>query len=283
MRKLRLLLVVIALAAAACGDDAAKDEGQSSDADPDTKLTGSLAPVEQGLAEIESGQVDVVIRANTPGQEPVAFEMHGTFAAAESAEALPLADLEYIDRSGTSAEVSGFVSDGEQAWVITAKGGPKLVKDEQLTALQGGEDVAGLRGLNPTTWFDGEIVEAAGPSVEGEATTAYTGPVDVAAFLNDILPLSANLGAYSATEIEEKDLERVRAAARNATLEVVATAEGDEVHKVTFGVDLEGDPDGLRDVLRELSTNRVELEMTLTGVNEPIEKPARPEGAPSAA
>lgn len=285
MRSLRLLLVLLALVVAGCGDDGANGEDRSADkeSESESELSGPLAPVEESLTEIESGQVDVVIRANTPEQEPLAFEMHGTFAAAESEETLPVANLKYIDRSGTSAEESGFVSDGAQAWVITAKGGPKPVKDEQLKALQGGEDVAGLRGLNPTTWFDGEVAQAAGPAVEGEATTAYTGPVDVAAFLNDILPLSANLGAYVAPEIEEKDLDRVRDAARNATLEVIATDAGDEVHKITFGVDLEGDPDALRDVLRELSANRVEMELTLTGVNDPIDKPAAPEGAPSAA
>lgn len=283
MKKLFVLLVAAALALSACGDDAAKDEDRSAEEEGAPKLTGPLAPVEKELAAIESGKVDVVIRANTPGQELQAFEMHGTFAAATSDESLPVADLKYIDRAGDSAEESGFVSDGEQAWVITAKRGPQAVKEEQLTALQGGEDVAGLRGLHPTKWFDGPIVQKAGPPVEGGATTAFTGPVDVAAFLNDILPLSANLGAYVAPKIDEKDFDRVRDAARNAILEIIATEDGNEVHRITFGVDLEGDPDALRDVLRELSANRVEMELTLSGVNDPIDKPAPPEGAPSAA
>lgn len=283
MRKLLAGLFAACLALTACGDEPAPDEDRAAEKDDAPKPTGPLAPVETELAAIESGQVDVVIRANTPGQEPLAFEMHGTFAAAAGGEALPVADLKYIDRSGDSAEESGFVSDGKQAWVITAKGGPREVKDAQLEGLKGGEDVAGLRDLHPTKWFvNGQVVQAAGAPIDGEPSVAYSGVVDVPAFLNDILPLSANLGAYVAPKIEEKDFERVRAAARNAVLELIASEEGNEVHKVTFGVDLEGDPDQLRDVLRELSTNRVEMELTLTRVNEPIDKPARPEGAPSA-
>ena len=279
---LAVVLLAACLAFSACGDNPAQDADRAAEKEDAPKLRGPLAPVEKKLAAIESGQVDAVIRANTPGQEPLAFEMHGTFAAATSEDALPVADLKYVDRSGDSAEESGFVSDGKQAWVITAKGGPKLVKDAQLDGLKGGEDVAGLRGLHPTKWFSGEIVQAKGQPSDGD-TTSYTGPVDVAAFFNDILPLSANLGAYVAPEIDEKDFDRVRDAARNATLEVVAGADSNEIHKITFGVDLEGDPDQLRDVLRELSANRVELELTLTGFNDPIETPARPEGAPSAA
>ena len=268
-RRLGVALVASLLVSGACGGDAPEDDAR--------EQTDPITAIEEGLAQIDSGRIEVAIRAISPEAEPDSFEMSGAFAAATAEESLPIADLTYIDRSGIEPQESRFISDGERAWVVNEHG-TKTLEDERLDALRGGGDVAGLRTLEPTTWFEGTPSAQPGEAVDGEPTTSYSGEVDVVALIEDITLMSANLGAFVSEEITDAGADRIRAAASNASLTVVAGTDDNLIRAVDFGVDI-ADPNGLRPILRELSANRIEFDLSLQDINEPVAPPKTPEGA----
>lgn len=267
-RKLAAGLAALALVFAACGgDQPAKVEN------PDPMVS-----IDESLVDIDSGRIQVSIRAITPGQDPISWEMTGTFSQATDEESLPIADLKYSDRSGIKPQDSSFISDGERAWVVNSRG-TKEVEGEQLDGMKGGDDVAGLSALHPKSWFEGQPTERAGYAAEGEPTTTYSGDVDSVAVIEDVIAVSANLGAYVAEVITDDGRDQIRAAAQNPTLEVVAGKADHLLRTVKFSVDITGDLRALGPVLRELAANRIEFELSLTELNEPVVVPKIPEGA----
>ena len=273
MKLLRIPFLAIAcLSLGACGggdtDAAAKQED---------KLTGPLAPVERSLDQVRSGQIELAFLASTPGSEPVGFEMEGPFQVAETNEEIPVADLTYVQRTGPNSTESRFVADGEKAWVVTPERVVEVGK-KRLEDLRGGEDVAGLEGLHPTEWFEGEVAEEPGETVDGVETTSYSGEVDAVAVLDDVIGLAGNLGADTASSLEGEQAEQVRKAVRSAELEILAGTEDDIVrrvaYKVEFGVDEE-----LKETLGDLSAVVLEFRLGLAEVNEPVEAPAEPTGS----
>ena len=253
--------------------------GGNEPAEPeDSEATGTLAAVEENLRDIRSGRVAMAIRVTSPDAEPSGWEMQGPFQAAEDEEQLPLADLAYIDRAGDSIEESRFVADGDRAWVVTATG-PKALEEESLEALKGGEDPAGIRTLRLTNWIRGEAQQQPGEPIDGEATTTYTGEVNAVGAMRDLLVLAANMGAYVPRTLTGTHPERVQEAVQGAELQVVAKIDDDLLRKMTLSIDLASGSTELRDGIGALSGSRIEFEMTINEINQPIEVPAPPEGA----
>jgi len=48
---------------------------------------------------------------------------------------------------------------------------------------------------------------------------------------------------------------------------------------VRFGVDIPTDPKDLAVILRELAANRIEFELSVSEINQPVTPPKTPEGA----
>lgn len=268
-RKLAVLTAALLMALSACGGS----PGPAAPEKPDP-----LAAIEEGLADIDSGRIQVAIRAITPGERLVEFEMSGTFSAATSEKSLPIADLKYSNRSGIKPKDSSFIADGDRAWVVNERG-TKEVEGEGLDKLRGGGDVAGLSALNPKTWFEGAPKERSGDPVDGEPTTSYSGDVDVVAVLEDLTRMSANLGAYVSDGISDAGGQKILAAAQNPSLEVAAGTKDRLLRTVRFSVDITGDPKPLGPVLRELAANRIEFELSVSEINQVVDPPKIPEGA----
>lgn len=271
--RVRLLAAALAVAIVlgACGgDDAASTDGEDN-------LTGPLAPVERSLDEVESGRIDLAFLANAAEGEPVGFEMEGPFSVAQSGDEVPVADLTYTQRIGPTSTETRFLADGEDAWVVTPERTVQ-VEGDRLDSLKGGEDVSGLQGLHPTTWFEGEVEEAPGEAVGGDDTVRYSGEVDAIAVLNDIVGLAGNLGAEAPSSLEGEDAERVRKAVESSSLEVLAGSDDDILRKVAFEVNLSAG-ENLNEVLGDLAGVTLRFEFELTEVNEEVEAPAAPDGA----
>lgn len=268
--KIVVLVITLLMALTACGGDP-PDPTPTENPDP-------MAAIDEALADIDSGRIHIVIRANSPGAPPIAFEMSGTFSEAADKMSLPIADLKYSNRSGAEPQDSSFISDGERAWVVNEIG-TKEVEGERLAGLRGGGDVVGLAVLNPRSWFKGDPQESEGEPVDGEPTTSYTGEVDALAMIEDIISVSSNLGALAAEKIPPDRRDQIRDAAQNATLEVVAGTEDRLLRTVKFGVDIAGDTAGLAPVLRQLAANRIEFELSLSEINGTFDPPPTPEGA----
>lgn len=272
MRRLFACLIVgLALVATACG-------GGEESAKADDDLTGPLAPVERSLGDVRSGRIELALLASTPDGEPVGFEMKGPFSVAEGEDEIPLADLTYVRRIGPQTEESRFVADGERAWVVT-QGEVQEVSDKRLEGLKGGEDVAGLEGLHPTRWFDGEVTEEPGEAIDGVETTSYSGEVDAVEVLNDIIGLAGNLGAEVPGRLEGEDAERVRNAVESAELTLLAGTEDHIVRRVAYEVNLAVKAEELRDSLGDLAGVVLQFDVDLTQVNEEIETPSPPDGS----
>ncbi|MBW3536451.1 MAG: hypothetical protein KY395_01600 [Actinobacteria bacterium] len=278
-RPRRALIVVLAgllVLAAGCGGD----EGAAPDPEPE-QPSGTLAAVEENLEDIRSGQIAVAVRATSADGPPASWEMTGRFAAAEDDERLPVTDLTYIDREGDGVEESRFVADGEGAWVVTPRG-PRPVEGDSLDGLRGGEDPAGLRGLHLSEWFSGDVQPQPGEPIDGTSTTAYTGEVDIIAVMNDVLTLAANMRAVVPRDLTGGNTQRVRDAVQSAEVQVLANSADDFLRRVILSMDLTTEGTELRDAIGELSGSRIEMELTLTDINEPIEPPEPPEGAQAA-
>ncbi len=203
--------------------------------------------------------------------------MEGPFSVAGSGDEVPVADLTYTQRIGGTSTETQFLADGERAWVVTPERTVE-VEGKRLDSLKGGEDVSGLKGLHPTTWFEGEVKEAAGEDVGGTETTSYSGEVDAVAVLNDIVALAGNLGAEAPASLEGENAERVRKAVESSSLEVLAGTDDDILRRVVFEVNLAAGED-LTEVLGDLAGVTLSFDFELTEVNEEVEAPGAPDGA----
>lgn len=271
-RVLAVAIAALVLLAGACGGDGASD---ADGADPTTP--GGFAAVTEGLGRIDSGRIELALRAINPDDPPRGFEMAGLFAPAASEKDLPLGELTYKQLLPTATKESGFVSDGSRAWVITDRGVTEL-KDDKLEPLRGGEDVAGIRELDLGEWFAGDPTETAGESLDGTGTVAYSAEVDAPTVINDLLGMTASLGANVPAPLDDEGLELVRNAVQSPEATVFAGAGDDLVRKITFSVQFPPDRDDLLEALGRLYAARLEFQLTLTEVNKPITPPAAPQG-----
>lgn len=271
-RRLALAVAAVFLLAAACGGDGASDADGS---DPST--SEGFASVEEGVGRIDSGRIELALRAVNPDDPPRGFEMSGIFASAASPEELPVAELTYRQLLPTATKQSQFVSDGSRAWVITDRGVTELM-DDKLEPLRGGEDPAGIRELGLGEWFADEPAQRPGEALDGTPTVVYGGEVDAPAVLNDLLGMTASLGANVPAPLNAEGLELVREAVQSAEAAVVAGEEDNLVRKITFSMQLPPDRNDLLDALGRLYAERLEFELTLTDVNKPVAPPAEPQG-----
>lgn len=264
-------IAALTLIVAGCGRDGA------SDTRGDQPPEDALAALDEGLSRIDSARIELSLRAVKPNDPPRGFEMTGVFASAATPDKLPLGELTYKQLLPTATKESGFVSDGSRAWVITDRGVTELT-EERLEPLQGGEDPAGIRELELREWFVGEPTEGPGEQLDGVPTVVYGGAVDAPTVLNDLLGMTASLGANVPAPLNEEGLKLVRDTAQSPEAAIVAGEEDGLVRKITFSIQLPPDRNDLLDALGRLYAERLEFELTLTDVNEPVPPPGAPEG-----
>lgn len=270
--RLAAALAALLVLVGACGGDG------PSDADGENPSTNDgFASVEEGLSRIDSGRIELSLRAVKPDDPPRGFEMAGVFASAASGDDLPVGELTYKQLLPTATKQSGFVSDGSRAWVITDRGVTELQGD-RLDPLRGGEDPAGIRELDLAEWFTADPTAQPGETLDGTQTVTYTGQVDAPAVINDLLGMTASLGANVPAPLNEEGLGLLRDAVQSPEAAIVAGEEDDLVRKITFSVQLPPDRNDLLDALQRLYAERLEFELTLTEVNRPVTPPGPPEG-----
>ena len=273
MRRLGLLLACLLVSLVACGDDSAPNGGGE-----ESQGDSGIAAVDEAIGEIESARIHLSLKAISPEDPPRGFEMSGVFAAPQSETELPLAELTYRNLLPTVTRETGFVSDGSRAWVITDQGHSELTGDK-LEPLKGGADVAGVRKLAFSNWFSGEVQEQPGEQLDGIETVEYSGDVDGAVVLNDIIAMTGSLGANVEPPLDEEGLELVREAVQSPELVVLAGKEDRVPRRIKFSV---GFPPGrigdLGEALGRLYAQRLEFQIDLTEVNQPVTPPGAPTG-----
>ena len=272
-RGLTAAAAAVLLFVSACGGGEGSEEAAPDGPDE----TAGFASVQQGLGRIDSGRIELALHAIKPGDPPRGFEMVGLFASAATPDDLPMGELTYKQLLPTATKESGFVSDGSRAWVITDRGVTEL-QENRLEPLKGGEDVAGIRELNLAEWFAGEPTASPSAPLDGTPTVVYSGEVDAPAALNDLLGMTASLGANVPAPLKDEGIKLVREAVQSPQAAIVAGEEDDLVRKITFSIQLPPDRNDLLDALGRLYAERVEFQLTLTEVNKPITPPAAPSG-----
>jgi hypothetical protein len=212
--RLASALLLIALALAGCGGDG------SSGGD----ARGVLRDTAAKLGEIRSGDLTLRVVANSDGSE-AGYELTGPFAFAESADALPVAELEYTQIAGSESETVTFISTGERAYVASGDATFELPEDE-TAALRGsgagGSDSGssnGLEELDIGAWFvEPELSD--GGEVGGAETDRIEAQLDAVVAANDILEVVGAFGGGEVTVIEGASAEQLRRAIESATIEV---------------------------------------------------------------
>ena len=253
--------------------DAGPDTGDATEAEG----RRGLSAVTEGLDRIDSGRISLSMKTLEPDNPPRGFEMEGIFAPAASDEEVPVAELTYRVLLPTTTRESRFVSDGSRAWVVTDRGVTEL-QGEAFDALKGGEDAAGVRQLALDDWFDGDPSEQPGEVLDGTETVTYSGAVDAGNALNNLIAMTGDLGANVPAPLNDEGLGLVRDAARSPQAVVAAGADDDLIRRVTFSVEFPSDRDDLGEALGRLYADRLEFELSLTAVNQPVERPSPPEG-----
>lgn len=243
------MLLVLVLAAGACGDDADLAER-------------TLSKATDALEDVRSGSLRLKVAAATTAQSDheVGFELEGPFELAEEKGALPEVRFAVTDLMGTRSQSASFVSDGRHA-TVSRQGRTAQVDDADIAHLRGRADAAdGLLRLHVDEWARSPRVQAGGKIVS---------EVDVVDALNDILSVAADVGAdpRDVDRIDGEDAERLRRSVRSSRLEVRVDEDTDVVRQVrmliAFGVNAR---ENLARVLGRLAGVQLAMEFDLDDV-----------------
>jgi hypothetical protein len=262
MRRFALVSVVLALAVGGCG-------GSESSSDP----SDALADTARNLGEIRSGKLGLRLTAGSDGDE-AGFVLEGPFAFAESADELPLADLEYTQAAGAESETVRFVSTGQQAFVVVAGQAYELPEDRVATlrgtgAGTGGAD--GLAELRIGDWFlDPELSD--GGAVGGAETDRIRAGLDVVATANDLLELAGALGSDAGGPLDGDSGEQLRRAVESATVEVYTGKDDRLLRRLIVEASFRAaPPPELDEAFADLPNADFRLELTIADPNSDVE------------
>jgi hypothetical protein len=276
MRRLALAGVFLALAAGACGggSDSASDPGEA------------LAETARNLGEIRSGTLDLRVTVGTNGEE-AGFVLEGPFAFAESADTLPVAELEYTQSAGSESETVRFVSTGEKAFVVLGEQAFEL-PEERVATLRGtgaGDGAAaGLDELRIEDWFQDPDLSDGG-SVGGAETDRIRAGLDVVATANDLLELAAAVGSDVGGPLEGASAEQLRRAVESATVEVFTGKEDRLLRRLVVEASFRAaPPPELEEAFAGLPQADFRLELTIADPNSEVsvEEPANAQPLPGA-
>jgi hypothetical protein len=273
MTRLALVSALVAHVAGGCG-------GSSSDPGE------ALAETAANLDEIRSGTLGLRITVGSDGEE-AGFVLQGPFAFAESADELPLADLEYTQAAGAESETVRFISTGERAFVVLGDQAYEL-PEEQVATLRGtgaGADGAeGLEELRIEDWFrDPELSD--GGEVGGADTDRIRAGLDVVATANDLLELAGALGGDVAGRLDGDSAEQLRRAVESASVDVYTGKDDRLLRRLLVAATFRAaPPPELEEAFAGLPGADFRLELTIADPNEDVtvEEPANAEPFPGA-
>lgn len=257
----RILTVLVATAAAACGGDDA----------------GPLERAERQLVDLERGVLSLTITARTSGAEEtkgrVGYALEGAF---DTSTEIPTLDLRYTRMLGDDEHVVEIKCDGREMVVI---------EDGVTTEVPAGE-AASLRttgdngndgpvdGLTLERWIANPS-ESDGPTIEGRATRTITGAADAVAILEDLSVMAAQIaGQTPEPPLDETAAERIRSVVQESAAEVTVD-EDDLPRSVRVSLDFRGQPPPqLADAFGSLAGVTLELDLTISRPNQPVTPPA---------
>jgi|GEM_PF-6542556 len=208
-----------ALCAAACG-------GSKSDA---------VSKAGDSVGRIHSGVLHVKVEMTSgaaPDAARVGFQMDGPFDADVQAGQLPVADLTTKDfATGRTTE---FVSDRSHAFLVV-DGVAYQFDDQQVASLRraNGGTSGALTGLDLRSWVV-QPTDQPSTTINGQTVARVTGTVDPVAAINGIVALATALGSGDQTlQISAGDADRVRAALKSSSFELLTGAQDGLLRQVT--------------------------------------------------
>ncbi len=232
----------------------------------------TLSKTADNLGKIHSGVMAVDVSAKGSGggaKADVGYKLAGPFALGDGGK-LPVARLQYTQRSGGQQATATFISTGSEAFVETG-GKARRLPDAQANQLRAAAGTVssngGVKKLRLDSWMR-DPKRSAGPPVGGDKTDRITARVLVAKALAD---LGAPLDARGA-----KDVER---AVKDARVEVLTGADDRLLRRLTLDLTLGLNvPAGLKAQLGKLVGGKIRLAFEISHPNRKVQV-AAPAGA----
>lgn len=258
MRRLLVLTLALALAAAGCGGD----EGAAGGADELLKRGFST--------DVDSGDIDVEMELKLEGQQgsdgTFRLELSGPFRSRGPTK-MPDADLDF-SASGQGINLEGgVVLLPENAWIEF--GGETYEVGEELWSRAkeslntgGGQETFADAGVKPLDWIKGAET-GEGEEIAGTETTKVTGELDVPAMLADFNRLSPD-----STAMPPGTLDQVEEAIGPVQFE--AWIGEDDIWRRVSAQTSFTVPEGQRQGAGGIEGGRVSLDMTLAMPNEEV-------------
>jgi hypothetical protein len=233
-----------------------------------------LTQAADGLAKVRSGNMDLrmtVSGGDGAADGQVGFEERGPFSL-PAAGNLPVARTEVIHIVGGKQDTTTFISTGKNAYVSMA-GHTYSLPDARVQQLRSASTNAGggngMGSLRVDRWAR-DASTGSGATVDGVGTDRTTGSLDVRQFLNDLMQLSRSLGeTASVPQVTDADARDLARAVRSSHFELISGRDDHLPRKLTAVVDFAA-PSGGSGALARYSSTRLELDLTLTSVNQPV-------------
>jgi hypothetical protein len=232
------------------------------------------------MVRIESGDLFVRFETAVADGDPSGFELDGPFSLKTEGN-YPVAELDHKRFDGDEEQEGTFISDGNRVFV--ERGDERVrISDSQLAASglaelarhEDGEDGDELEQLDVAAWIDGDPEVTGGGKIEGVDTDKVTADLDVAEVINGLIDLGRALGAGSAASlqtVEGTEMDRVRNATENATLQIWSGKKDHILRKLEARIEFAVANEKIAEKLGNLSGATITLEATLGSVNEPVD------------
>jgi hypothetical protein len=182
----------------------------------------------KNVAKIHSGVLDLklVVTPHGSSEKPFGFELKGPFSLREGK--LPIARVVYTQiANGKSADAT-FVSNGAHAWVVSSSGTRRL----SAAAARGLTFTGGFTGMDIASWVKDAKVSDGGPGLD-----KVTGTLDVVAAANGLKGVAA-LAGRNVAPIQGSDADRLRAATKSSSIELLTSKGTRLLRRLSVAADL---------------------------------------------
>ena len=186
-----------------------------------------LSRTGKNVAKIHSGVLDLKLIVTPHGSgHPFGFELNGPFSLREGK--LPIARVVYTQIANGQSASATFVSNGAHAWVVSGKGTREL----STAAARGLTFTGGFTGMDIASWVKDAKVVDAGPGLD-----RVTGTLDVVAAANGLRGVAA-LAGRNVAAIQGSDADRLRAATKSSSIELLTSKGARLLRRLSVSADL---------------------------------------------